>query len=370
MGHIFPVSVEELSLDSVNTLIRAWTPDATVGAFTVVDSRMHGDGMASTAGRIILDLTYEKSNGRESTGADLPRRVVMKVARADRFSQPLYANEVAIYQAIAPASIVRAPRCIGGAYDVESVTFGLILEDLTVEGATFPNATTPVSLAYVEGVLEQLARLHARFWDSPRLTNDLAWLETHVSGAIFHFFMDPHRLPAHILREVQETQFKREMVARLGLEVHDLHVLTSKVQHHQSGLVPTLVHGDTHLGNTYMMPGDRAGLVDWQLSVRGYFMHDVGYIIPTALSVADRRRHERDLLRYALEKLREFGVASPPDFDTAWLEYRRAQAWNVYIGWLTTPVLNYGWEITLANHLRVMTAFEDLETAKAASPLS
>jgi hypothetical protein len=38
--------------------------------------------------------------------------------------------------------------------------------------------------------------------------------------------------------------------------------------------------------------------------------------------------------------------------------------WNVYVGWLTTPVVNYGWEINVMNHLRLVTAFEDLETGK------
>ena len=38
--------------------------------------------------------------------------------------------------------------------------------------------------------------------------------------------------------------------------------------------------------------------------------------------------------------------------------------WGVYIGWLTTPVVNYGWEINVMNHLRLTTAYEDHETAK------
>ena len=256
-----------------------------------------------------------------------------------------------------------------GEYDAASVTFGLILEDLTVNGVTFPNVTTPITVGYVESVLEQLAKLHATFWGSPRLDGELSWLETHVSGDIFHFFMDPPRLPAHIVQEVRETQFKREMVERLGVTVDELYAFTSKVQQHQATLAPTLVHGDTHIGNTYMLADGTAGLIDWQLAVRGCFMHDVGYIIATSLSVGMRRQSERSLLAYYLEKLREHGVREPPSFDQTWQEYRRAQAWNVYIGWLTTPVVNYGWEITLMSHLRVMTAFEDLETAKAVRAL-
>ncbi len=52
-----------------------------------------------------------------------------------------------------------------------------------------------------------------------------------------------------------------------------------------------------------------------------------------------------------------------PPFDDTFREYRRALIWGVYIGWLTTPVVNYGWEINVVNHLRLITAFEDHGTA-------
>ena len=41
-------------------------------------------------------------------------------------------------------------------------------------------------------------------------------------------------------------------------------------------------------------------------------------------------------------------------------------------GWhalVTTPVVNYGWEINVMNHLRLTTAYEDLETAKLVDAL-
>ena len=46
-------------------------------------------------------------------------------------------------------------------------------------------------------------------------------------------------------------------------------------------------------------------------------------------------------------------------------EYRRAQAWNTYIGWLTCPVENYGWEINVGNHIRLLTAYRDLDSGCA-----
>jgi len=132
-------------------------------------------------------------------------------------------------------------------------------------------------------------------------------------------------------------------------------------------LPQTLLHGDMHVGNTYQV-GNRGGLLDWQLMSRGHFMHDVSYYIQTSLSVENRRKHERDLLKYYLE---DSGSWAPqcPNFDSAWLTYRQCSAWNVYIGWLTTDVQNYGWEILCRGALRVMTAYEDLEAAKAIAAL-
>ena len=82
-----------------------------------------------------------------------------------------------------------------------------------------------------------------------------------------------------------------------------------------------------------------------------------------------RRLRERELLAFYREKLREHGVTGVPAANALWDEYRRAMVWGVYIGWLTTPVVNYGWEITVMNHLRIMTAYEDLETARAIADL-
>src|SRR3546814_19351180 len=91
--------------------------------------------------------------------------------------------------------------------------------------------------------------------------------------------------------------------------------------------------------------------------VRGHHMHDVNYLITTALSIEDRRSHERELLGYYLGRLKAGGVTDAPHFEDAWRDYRRTLVWGVYIGWLTTPVVNYGWEINVLNHLRTTTPF-------------
>ena len=59
----------------------------------------------------------------------------------------------------------------------------------------------------------------------------------------------------------------------------------------------TLLHGDPHLGNTYLLPSGEVGFLDWQVARRGNWSLDLGYFLQGALTVEDRRRSERDLLR-------------------------------------------------------------------------
>jgi aminoglycoside phosphotransferase (APT) family kinase protein len=80
------------------------------------------------------------------------------------------------------------------------------------------------------------------------------------------------------------------------------------------------VHGDAHIGNTFAIPDQEVGFLDWQSSFHGVWAHDVTYFIVTALTVEDRRRSERDLLEEYVAQMHGLGVSL--DRDEAWREYR------------------------------------------------
>jgi len=363
MKHAHPTTTDGITSAYLNGLLAEATPGAVVEEVRIVDAKTYGEQMVSTAGRVVIDVRYAPQSRQ-----DLPTRLVVKLTRAvDKIMAPFYANEVAFYRSIRPELSLEAPRCFGGNFDPETSYFGLLLEDLTTRGATFPNTTVRTTPDDVRPLLDTLATLHARFWQSPRFTSDLAWVETHVSGDVAD--MMNNVAPHHIAHEVETENFKRELVQRLRTSAAELLAGVQAVQRHQSRLPQTLLHGDTHLGNTYRLPDGTAGLLDWQLMVRGHHMHDVNYFITTALSIGDRRDHEQDLLRYYLDRLASAGVRDVPSFEDAWREYRRTLVWGVYIGWLTTPVVNYGWEINVLNHLRLTTAYEDHDTAKLVAEL-
>ncbi len=353
-----PDSIDKLSPELLTKLIRERYPDVVVESFTVVNSLNYGDGMVSTAARAVLDLHY-----LEDTGQSLPTRVILKLAYdlAD-LPWPLYANEVRFYKDLRPELSLEMPETLGAAYDHNSHRFLLLIEDLTIKGAVFPNALRENTLVELKRILSMLASMHARYWQTPRFSEDLADLETHIGGVLNEFM---HGFAVdYINHEISINPFKQEIMSSLNMTSAEMLEGVKAMQNHQATLPQTLLHGDTHIGNTYILPDGSTGLLDFQLVVRGYCMHDVNYLITTALPIHMRREHEQALLNFYLAELRSHGVVQPPNFIDAWQEYKRCLIWGVYIGWMTCGEENYGWKIQTINLLRLTTAFVDHDTAE------
>jgi len=358
----YPVEVAGLTPGMLTTLLQTVDPAAEVTGVRALGGQTFGDGenKVSTAGRAEVEL--ELRGGRR-------QRAIIKLCRPDIALQPLYRNEVSFYTLARPGLDLEIPAVFGADFHEPSGTFALVLEDLRERGASFPNVTTPVSLEELRSLLDQLAALHARFWESPELLGPLGAIRPHTEGELFRFFMAPDAVPLLVKAEINGEQFKRELVEAIGTDEASLYDAVRRVQQHQSGLPFTLCHGDCHIGNTYLLPGRKGGLLDWQLAARGYSMHDISYLIITALSVSNRRMHERELISHYLDRLEFHGVATPPGAEEAWYEYRLAANWCLYIGWLTTPKTHYGWEITVCNVIRLTTAVADLGAVALASEL-
>ena len=366
MQHAFPHEPDKLTTENLTRLVQTLHPQVEVTDFAIRENKTFAAGTddVSTAGRIGVDVVVE-GEGAESINT----RWVLKVCRPDLGDIPLYENEVNFYTRLAPEIESEIATCFGGQYSSESGTFGIALEDLREREAEFANVTSDISLTQIKTLLTTLAALHARYWESPRFEKDLAWVQPHTSGAVYTMFNHPDMVPAMIADLVETNQFKKELVEGAGQTAEGLYHEFRKLQKHQASLPQTLCHGDTHIGNTYLLPGDRVGLLDWQLLARGYCLHDVTYLLMTGLSVGMRREHEKGLLAFYREQLVAGGVHEAPGPEAMWLEYRRAAVWGVYIGWLTTPINNYGWEITVNNHIRLLTAYQDLESSAALADL-
>jgi hypothetical protein len=397
----FPSSLDRLTPEIVTALLAEQRPGVVVKEVNVIHSAHRGDGVASTADRVALELAYE-------SGVGLPSRMLLKTVllhRGLRFGpsaiqvtgkvfdvlgslpfgsrlrprvfaaigayqrryphapDAMYINEVRFYRTIRDTLSIEAPKCFGSIFDEANRSFGVLMEDLTLRGARFPNALTNVTVDEIRGLVATLAALHARYWQSPLLTSELQWLATPVAGGMYPVFQ---ALGLDLIRNQVETNaYKAAAISPLGKSVDELWDALWKAQQMLASGPQTLLHGDPHIANTYLLPDQSGGFLDWQLMVKGRWAHDFTYLLITGLASEERRKHERDLLSFYLDELRRHGVENPPGPDEAWLRYRQAAIWGLVIGWLITPTENYGEAITAANISRLVAAVQDLETLKA-----
>ncbi len=330
-------------------------PHASVDHLRVVDTKRCGEGIASTADRITLAVQYR------GAARELPEQLVLKTMLASpRAPTTMYENEVRFYAEIRGDLAIETPRLYGSHFDPRGGRFGLLLEDLALRDARFPSAPEQLNVAQVERLLDQMAELHAAFWQSARFEADLAWLPTPLAGGMADVFNLIGR--DLIVDQVRRHPEKATFVAPLGRTLEQLWELLAVAQRTMAAEPSTLLHGDPHLGNTYLLPGGSAGLLDWQLVGRGCWAHDVTYLLVTGLAPEVRRVEQERLVRRYLDRLGGLGVVPVPEFDYAWRLCRAAALWGLMIGWLITPPANYGWAITVANLERVATAVTDFGT--------
>ena len=262
-GVVFPSDLDDLTPDILGAALAERVPDVVVEQVDVVAAKRAGEGVASTADRVVVDLTYGPG-----TSGDLPTRLILKTMLASPHApQVMYENEVRFYREIRGELDIEAPRVFASHFDSATGRFGLLLEDFTARGARFFSALDPVSLAEMRSILGNLASLHARFWDSPRFTTDLSWVPTPMRGGMFGVF-DTIGLEL-IEDQVARHPFKADLIAPLRRTVAQMWEPLWQVQRQHTQAPTTLLHGDPHVGNTYLLPGERGGLLDWQLMVHG-----------------------------------------------------------------------------------------------------
>ncbi len=378
--------------------------ETTVESVEVIDRARCGDGAASTADRILLRLRYAPGGD-----ADLPAQMVLKtlllhrvlrfglpavltLASVSRMAErlpwvgagarsalfvlvglyqrlyphapdPMYLTEARFYRDIRPELDLEIPRTFGSIYDARSRQFAILMEDLRLRGARFPNTTMKIPVAQVRALVTLLARLHARYWQSPRFDGELAWVPTRLRGGMFPVFDGIGR---ELIRyQVESHPFKQRLLAPLERSVDALWEALWRSQRTLAAGPQTLLHGDTHIGNAYLLPDGTGGFYDWQLMVRGHWANDLAYLLCSGLAAEVRRQHERGLIDHYLATLADSGVDDPPTAQAAWECYRLAAIWGLVIGWLITPPVNYGVEITAANISRMVAATIDLASFDA-----
>jgi hypothetical protein len=242
--------------------------------------------------------------------------------------------------------------------------FLLVMEDLDARGADPRDSTRPMSVGQVTNGLRGLARLHSRYWGfTARSQPALRWVKTWKPTEGWQVGLRK-RIPIGLERG--RDALPREVTDKSGEEIVGA---WSRYVDSLSRSPMTLLHGDAHIGNTYVLPDDEVGFLDWQVVRRGSWSQDVGYFLVGSLTEEDRRASEGELVETYRQSL-ELPVEQRPSPEEAWLRYRSSAAYGLAI-WLSTMGTD-GWqrpEVSLALAQRYAAAFVELDSLAALDAL-
>jgi hypothetical protein len=267
-------------------------------------------------------------------------------------------NEPRLYASGVPLPLEH-PDPFGVMIDEGALDWMVVMEDVSLRGGDPRDSTRPLSIGQVANGVRGLARMHRAYRGFTAVTHpELAWVQTWAPTEGFHSGLRRRvplgleraagRLPAQVAR-MSAGDIVDQWVRYVALLAHD----------------PTLLHADAHIANIYLLPDDEVGFLDWQVVRRGHWSQDAGYFLQGALTEADRRAADRDLVSAYLKE-----YDSEADGADAWLWYRASAAYGLAI-WLSTLGTD-GYQphaVSLELAARYAAAFVELDTLGALAVL-
>ncbi|HVM39279.1 MAG TPA: phosphotransferase [Acidimicrobiia bacterium] len=319
------------------------------------------DAHSGTTGRARIRVTASGTPG-------LPETLFVKLPPFDA-GQRAFVDftgigvvEARFYAALGDDLPVRAPRVWFAAAD-EAGGYVMVLEDLLGTGCRFPAPADADVDEVAASTVEEMARLHARFWESSRFDTvgggDLAWMPTRAGFGGLGDSPEAAAAAGEFVRRAVEP-FRGTQSAAFNA-VADLYVAhTEEVLARWDEGERTLIHGDAHMNNLFV-DGRRTGFFDWAMLSRSPGVRDVSYFCCYSLPRDVRRSVEDDLLRAYLDALAAEGVSL--DTDDAWRQYRLFSVY-AWVSATTTAAEGGRWQpeaYAVEGMERAASAVEDLD---------
>ena len=274
--------------------------DSAVSGF---DAKVIGEGSGFIGQLARVALRYD----RPAPGA--PASLIAKFPGASDAGREIgnlfrfYEREIRFYEEIADSVEMRTPKRYHSAMDVARGEYVLMLEDLAP--AVVGDQVAGCSLEAARLAVEELARFHAAWWQSPRLKT-MDWMLV-VDDPVHQSAQQSYADAWQPFVDNFAGGLSKEMLGiaeRIGGKVIDL-------QHRFADEPWTIMHGDYRLDNMFFAPPGAApslSVVDWQITSRGRGTFDLAYFICGALAPAARRAHEMELVRTYHDILLSHGV--------------------------------------------------------------
>jgi hypothetical protein len=332
---------------------------------TVLDSKVESaelvEVIAGTATKVRMRLDY----GDPDVG--LPEQVCVKGGFDDAMRQlnsgnDAYRLEARFFGDLAPKLTIPLPRSFASVLVDEGSQGIVVMEDLVASGASFGDPCHAMTVNEVRSGLEVQAQWHASTWGQ---TSELApWLRvgSEAVRAAGRMLLGPDYWSYFV-----EQPWAPDLPAALSAR-EELLGAFENLWRYEDANAACLCHGDAHIGNTYAVDGN-VGFLDWQGIAVGPWSYDVAYFVTGALSIADRRRHERDLLRHYGDALALHGGPALMEHEL-WDGYRRHTLHGFL--WAVTPPVMQTIERVHAMAERHIAAIEDHDTLallSAATPV-
>lgn len=297
-----PCSVEELTAEWLGSALRERCPTLSVQSVEIASV------IWGTATKVLVDVKYDSPPVPNGPGSKLcikagfvpELRAIMGLG---------YQREALFYRDIAPRIPTPLPRCHFAAVSERQNQGVVILDDLKSQNACFADPRIPLTPDQVARGLEVQAGWHS-------VTDlDDSWLhETpHIRSMIQGLFE-----PELWERNLAQSQSKaaHRVLADRGRVIRGFETKWSL----DDAAGRCLTHGDSHVTNVYFDVSGQPFFVDWQMASMSHWANDVEMFLVGALSVDDRRTHERDLLRHYLDARRQKG-GGDISLDDAWTAY-------------------------------------------------
>lgn len=250
----------------------------------------------------------------------IPASVVVKVPSQNEKSRNAsratrcYELETSFYSSLRSLVGVDAPRCLHVWYDATADDFVLVLEDIV--GATQGDQIAGASIEQAEASIDQLVKLHAPLWGSPKLRT-LGWLPVHSPSSV---------AGTGALLQAMFPGFAERFAATVDAEIIALGSrLVQNFDRYNAAFseVLTVAHRDFRLDN--LLFGRDSGelfvkVVDWQTVGAMPGASDLGYFIGASFKVEDRREFEESLVRRYCAGLANQQIDAR--YDEIWAQYR------------------------------------------------
>jgi hypothetical protein len=355
-GIPIPLEVTGLTATWFTSVLEPHAPGVVVERAEVVDAH------SGTTGRARVALTYaERGSG------DLPDTLFVKLAPFDARQREFVrrvgigVSEARLYASLGRELPVRVPRVWHADVD-DQAAYVMVLEDLVASACSFPTPHDAEIVERARSVVEGLARLHARFWQSPRFATDLAWVPERAGfGAGGGKDANAATAAGAFVRRALD-RFADDMPPAFG-RIGGLYAeRTAEILDLWDEGDRTLIHGDAHMGNLFV-DGARSGFLDWAMVSRSPGVRDVAYFCCNSLPPDVRRSEEHDLLRRYRDIVALDGRELDPDevFD----QYRLFAVFS-WVSATSTAAVGDRWQpeaVGRGGMTRATAAVEDLDSA-------